>query len=371
VTRPHIERKKHSEGRHRRLSQPIAAVMAVAAVSGSISGFSTAANAASVSHAAKGPWTIALSNSLYGNSWREEMICSVQQEAVTPAYRPYVKKVLVANAGSSVTTQVAEIRNFITDGVNAIIIDPASTVGYNQVIQEAMSRGIKVVVTDQFINDPAPWQVENNQYQYGVIGMTWLAHQLHGHGDIAVIRGIIGAPADTARENGVQSVLRKYPSIHVVAQAAGGWDAATAHTALSAILAAHPSLSGVWVSGGSVGAVQAVVNSHRFIPMVGEDGIGYLQAMLKYRSKGFVAALVTNPPPIGAMGLKEAVGLLRGQTFPKKSYITPHVYPNDTATGLSYIRSHITSALPVTASSSWSIPGQTGYSLAAMARCLG
>lgn len=349
------------------MGRSLVAGVSVAAIAGSV--LMSAPTQASAS--SKGPWTIAISNSFYGNTWREEMICSIESEAATPLYKPYVSKILVSNAGSSVTTQVADIRNFISEGVNAIIIDPASPVGYNQVVQEALSRGIKVVVVDQFIDDNAPWQVENNQYQYGVIGMSWLAQQLHGKGNIIVIRGIIGAPADTARENGVLSVLKKYPNIHVIAQAQGGWDAATAHTALAALLAAHPNVQGVWVSGGSVGAVQAVVSSHHMIPMVGEDGIGYLEAMLKYRSSGFVAALDTNPPAIGAIGLQEAIALLQGKSVPKKSYIIPHVYANNTAAGLSYIKAHITKMLPVTASSSWDVPGMTHYSLAAMAHCLG
>jgi ribose transport system substrate-binding protein len=282
-----------------------------------------------------------------------------------------VSKVLVTNSGQNVATQVAAIRDYISEGVNAILIDPASTVGYNQVIQEALSRGIKVVVTDQDINDSAPWQIETYQYAIGVKGMNWLAAQMHGHGNLVVVQGEIGSPGNTDRENGLLSVLKKYPNIHVVASVAGDWDDATAHTVLASALAAHPNVGGVWLSGGTPGAILAM-GSHPTIPFVAEDdGTPYLKWMVKY-AKTEHAAVFTNPPSIGAAGFNEAVGLLRGFTYSNKSIqLTPYLYSNQTADGLKYIEAHENLPLPASAPTGWSIPGYTHYTFGAMHSCLG
>ncbi len=361
----------HGPGRRRRVAVLFAGAIAMLASCAAVGASSGLAAAAGHTPAA-GKWTVALANSYYGNSWREEMICSIKEEALTPQYTPYVSKVLVTNSGESVAAQVAAIRDFISEGVNAILIDPASTVGYNQVIQEALSRGIKVVVTDQDINDSAALlrQIESYQYEMGVMGMQWLAGQMHGHGNLVVVQGEIGAPANTARENGLLSVLKKYPNIHIVANVAGDWDDATAHTALASALAAHPNVGGVWLSGGSPGAILAM-GSHPTIPFVGEDdGTPYLKWMVKY-AKTEHAAVFTNPPAIGAAGLNEAVGLLRGLSYAKSIQLTPYLYSNQTASGLAYLKAHENIPLPASAPTGWSIPGVTHYTLSAMHSCLG
>src|SRR5437763_11699993 len=164
----------------------------------------------------KPPWIIGLSNSLYGNGWREEMVCSVKAEAAATPYARLVSRVSVTQAGQDPARQISDIRGLISQGANAILINPPNPTALNGVIEQAVRRGIVVVVMDQLVTSPAPYQVENNQVEYGTVGMEWLARQLHGKGNVVIVRGIAGAPADTDRENGIRIALKKYPGIHVI-----------------------------------------------------------------------------------------------------------------------------------------------------------
>ena len=68
----------------------------------------------------KKTYKIGVSNTLVGNGWREEMICSVKAQALASGQ---VDEVLVHNVNGDASAQIAGIRNLISSGANAIIIN--------------------------------------------------------------------------------------------------------------------------------------------------------------------------------------------------------------------------------------------------------
>src|SRR5579863_6171952 len=65
-------------------------------------------------------YVVGVSNTLTGNGWREEMICSIKAEAQASGK---VSKVIVANRNGGPSEQIADIRNLISAGANIIIIN--------------------------------------------------------------------------------------------------------------------------------------------------------------------------------------------------------------------------------------------------------
>ena len=82
---------------------------------------------------AKKVYKIALSNSFIGNQWRVEMENVFKAACAMPPYKTQVD-CSVYNAGNDVTTQSQQISNLISQGVNAIVINAASTSGLNGVV---------------------------------------------------------------------------------------------------------------------------------------------------------------------------------------------------------------------------------------------
>src|SRR4051794_9529289 len=112
-------------------------------------------------------FTLGVSNTLVGNGWREEMICAVKAQALASGA---VDKVLVSNQNGAAPEQIAAIRNLISSGANAIIINPADATALNSVISEAKRRGVKIISVDQAIDSPDVLNVTNDQKQYGKLG---------------------------------------------------------------------------------------------------------------------------------------------------------------------------------------------------------
>src|SRR4051794_29097414 len=184
------------------------AVMAIAAIA-----ITSAVTASAKSGAAqKKTFVIGVSNTLVGNGWREEMICAIKAQAKSSGV---VSKVIVANRNGGPAEQIADIRNLISAGANAIVINPSSANALNAVIAQANARGVKVVSVDQRVTAPSAHNVTNDQVAYGRIGAEWLFKKIGGKGNVVEMRGIAGVPADTDRHTGFQQALKKYPNIKV------------------------------------------------------------------------------------------------------------------------------------------------------------
>src|SRR5215831_18594542 len=173
----------------------------------------------------KKQFVLGVSNTLVGNGWREEMICAIKAQALASGA---VSKVVVADRNGGPAEQIADIRNLISAGANAIVINPSSANALNPVIAQANARGVKVVSVDQRVTSPYAHNVTNDQVAYGRLGALWLFKKLHGRGNVVEMRGIAGVPADTDRHTGFQQALKKYPGIHVVKSVFMGWDFAKA-----------------------------------------------------------------------------------------------------------------------------------------------
>ena len=79
-------------------------------------------------------YVVGVSNTLTGNGWREEMICSIKAQALASGL---VSKVIVANRNGGPSEQIADLRNLISAGANAIIINPSDREALNPVIKQA------------------------------------------------------------------------------------------------------------------------------------------------------------------------------------------------------------------------------------------
>ena len=133
---------------------------------------------ASTAHA-EDKYVVGVSNTLIGNGWREEMICSIKAEALASGK---VSKVIVANRNGGPAEQIADIRNLISAGAKAIIINPSDREALNPVIKQAADKGIVVVAVDQAVSAPEAYVLTNDQVEYAKLGAKWLFDKLGGKG---------------------------------------------------------------------------------------------------------------------------------------------------------------------------------------------
>lgn len=335
---------------------------ASSATSGASSAASSSSAAASSAPAAgSGHYVIGVSNTIAGNGWREEMICSIKAQALASGN---VSKVVVISKNGGPTDQIQDLQNLISQGVNAIIVNPSDPEKLNSVLEAAVKKGIVVVAVDQQVTAPDVYIAANNQEEYGKLGAQWLAKALNGKGDVLYMRGAQGAPADIDRDRGFRSVMSQYPGIKFK-EVYTGWDFTKAASIATQELTAHH-YDGIWTSGTDYTVVNAFKTLGKTpIPVVGADNNAFVAQLLA----GQPGAAVTNPAAVGAVGLDIALQALEGKNPPKKTFLTPEVW--DLATAKDKLEQYHFPNLPPTWPSEVEIKPWTTYTPQQLIACKG
>jgi ribose transport system substrate-binding protein len=263
-------------------------------------------------------YTIGVSNSFVGSEWRTQMVKQIEDAAaeIEELYGIEIELV-IESTDTDVSGQVQQIQNLLNRGVDAIIVNPGDQTGLNLAIEEATDEGVIVIAVDQEIGAEGALNVVIDQKEWAKISMEWLAEELGGEGNIVLIEGFVGHPANEARMAGVEEVLAEYPDIEVVGRESGMWDQATGQQVMSDFLASLTDIDGVWTQDGMAqGAMTAVMTADLENPpiVVGEARASFLQTWhdTMMENPDFSTIGVVNPPGIGASGLRVAIELLRG-----------------------------------------------------------
>ncbi len=281
----------------------------------------------------KGPWVIAQSNSYYGNGARIQMKKEIEAEAATPTYKKEVKKLIINNAGNNVSAQVSAIQNMIAEHVNAILIDAASPTGLNNVIAKAHQQGIAVVSYDNLVTSPYAIKVNEPMNVYGADGIKWLVNELHGKGNIVVLRGVAGTTDDALEWAAVQKEVKSHPGIHILNVSYANWDEATAQSIMQNLLNTYHSINGVYTEGGEAyGVIQAYVHAHRkFVPVVGSDTNGTALMAKKFASQGLKVYQVSSDLWRSAKAFQVAMQKLEGKHVPNSIQLPVITWATQTA----------------------------------------
>lgn len=276
--------------------------------------FSTvAALAVSAFTAAAEDFKIGLSNGWVGSEWRTQMIEEAQAAAAAWKEKGVNVEVVVQSANVDVPGQIAHVRNFISEGVDAIIINPNSPTAFDPVFAQAKEAGILVISTDAEVSSPDALYVGIDQKGWAEASAQWLADTLGGKGNVVAINGFAGHPANEMRVAGYREVFAKYPDIKIVNEVNANWDQAQGQQAMQNLLATYPDINGVWVQDGmAAGAWKSIMDAGKVkdIAATGEIRKDFIDLWVQNE---FNSGASVNPPGVMASALNVAVLMLQGK----------------------------------------------------------
>ena len=313
-------------------------------------------------------YTLGVSNTVAGNGWREEMICSIKAQALASGK---VASLNIAHRNTDAAGQLEDIRNLISAGVDAIVVNPSDPAGIQPALAEATAAGITVVAVDQSVTEPSAYILSNNQEEYAYVGAKWLFEQLGGDGDVVYMRGAAGASADSDRDRGFKRALAEFPNINVVHEVFTGWQQDQGKQQILDFIATGIPFDGIWTSGIDNVIVDALVESGSpLVPVVGADNAGFVNQLLNV--EGLQGAAVTNPGSVGGAGVTLAIQILDGQKPAEQTVLVdPELWENVTAEGKAKLESAADPSLSPEWPVSISVPGWTTYTKEQIVACKG
>jgi len=275
----------------------------------------------------KGKFIIGFSNGFSGNSWRKEMLASLQQET---AKHPEVELIVLDGEGS-IQKQAADIEALIARRVDAILLIPNSEVAIAPVLKRVILSGIKVVHFNLPLEDPECYHVYvgPDEKTRGKVWALWLVEKLKGQGSIVMFGGIPGNPGTAAAVEGALEVF-KSTQIKVLAYRDSYWQEERGKQIMLELISRFPTIDGIWSDGGQVsaGAIRALIQADRpLIPVTGDDYNGMLKLYLEYHQKNprFDIAAIATPTWQSKIALQKALDLLKGKPVEKWVKIEPQL----------------------------------------------
>ena len=259
-------------------------------------------------------FTIGLSNGWVGSEWRTQMIEEAQAAAALWGEQGVDIELVISSANLDVQGQIAVVRNMISQGVDAIIINPNSPTAFDPIFAQAAAQGILVVATDAEVSSSDAIYVGIDQKGWAMASAEWLAETLNGEGTVVAINGVAGHPANQMRVEGYQEVFARYPGIEIANEVNANWDQAQGQQAMQTLLASYPELDGVWVQDGmAAGAWRAIEAAGRDdIAATGEIRKDFLDS---WSENAYTTGASVNPPGVMASALNAVVLRLQGREF--------------------------------------------------------
>lgn len=190
--------------------------------------------------------------------------------------------------------QSRQILEFVTAGLDLILIEPVATQGLEDACARARAARIPVVAIGSAVSG-SDAVVATDNTKAGSLAGAALAKALEGRGRLAVVGGI-PITANSDRVAGFLAAIAPHPHLTVVATSYGELDAPSGQRAAEEILDAHPGIDGFFASNDqiAIGISRVLRDRGLFVPIVGVDGAK--GAVDQIRAGGPIVATATQDP---------------------------------------------------------------------------
>lgn len=262
-----------------------------------------------------------------GNRWRVGVTLLTKQhpfyQELEAAMRETAQKegieLLIQSAEFNLADQTAQVENFLTSGVDALIICPVDSAGIAGAVKKANEAKVPVFTADIAAQGgEVVCHVASDNVQGGRLAGEYMAKLLNGKGKIVIIdHPVVTSVQDRTR--GFMEAISKYPGIQVVDRPPGDGVRDKAMAVTETMLQKYPDLAGIFAINDStaLGALKAVESMGRTdVVIVGYDGDPEARREI-LRGSPLKADAVQFPRKIGSTVVEMVAKHLRGEQVPK------------------------------------------------------
>lgn len=268
------------------------------------------------------------------SAWRTAFTEAVKAEAEARGIN-----LLFSDAQQKQENQIAAVRSWIAQGVDAIIIAPVVETGWDEVLQEAQDAEIPVVIVDRNVTaDPSLFvtRVSSDFVHEGRLAAAWLVQATAGKCAIVELQGTVGSSAALDRQKGFNEVIALFPDMQIVASQSGDFTRTGGKQVMESFLNSMDpsSICAVWAHNDDmlIGATQAMkeagLDPADDILTISVDAI---PDIFKAMMDGDANATVELSPYMGGPAFDAVVAALNGVELPKWIPVAGGIYFPDTA----------------------------------------
>ena len=275
---------------------------------------------------AKSSYTIGMSQCNLGEPWRVEM--NAQLKAAADKH-PNLK-VVFKDAQNDTLKQRAHVEEFVSAGVDLIIISPKEAQPLTEPVAKAMDAGIPVIVLDRRLaGDKFTCFIGADNKKIGKAAGEWIVKKLGGKGKLVELKGLMTSTPGQDRDSGFRDGIAG-SGVDIIFDADMQWLEPNARKEMESALSRFNKIDCVYAHNdpGAHGAYLAAKAAGREKEMifVGIDALP--QEGVAYVQQGILDATFQYPTG-GAEAIDTALKILGGEKVPKEIVLGSRVFDKD------------------------------------------
>jgi len=258
-----------------------------------------------------------------GNSFFVQIAHGAAAQAKT--YNPEVK-VTSLSSNYDIKSQASQMKDFISSGVELIILGAANSKTVASSVKQAKARGIVVVAVDVGADGGVDATVMSDNKQAGEQAAQYIVDKLHGKGQVVIVNG---PPVTSVRDRvaGAVSVFQKYPDIKILSQNQNAEGTSLGGQRVMAdLLTTYKHIDAVFAINDPTGigcnlAAQKAQRTEFFI--VGVDGSPEGVEALKNKESLFEATSAQDPYLMSQKAVEVGYNVLQGKKPEQETILIP------------------------------------------------
>jgi ribose transport system substrate-binding protein len=277
--------------------------------------------------AGKSLYTIGMSQCNLGEPWRVEMNAQIKSAADKHSNL----KVIFKDAQNDTLRQRAHVEEFVSAGVDLIIISPKEAAPLTEPVAHAMAAHIPVIVLDRrLLGDKYTCFIGADNKKIGHAAGDWIVKKLKGNGNVVELKGLMTSTPGQDRNSGFREAIAG-SGLKVIFEADMKWLEPNARQEMDSALSRFSKIDCVYAHNdpGAHGAYLAAKAAGREKEMifVGIDALP--QEGVAYVRQGILDATFQYPTG-GAEAIDAALKILKGEPVPKEITLGSRVFDKDT-----------------------------------------
>lgn len=271
-------------------------------------------------------YLIGMSQANKGEPWRQAMN---DQIAAAAKAHPELD-VKFADAAQNNAKQVADVENFLQQGVDLLIISPNEAAPLTDVVAKVYEKGIPVILLDRkVLGDKYTMHIGADNVQIGKkageYAAKWCGEKGNAPCSVIEIRGLEGTSGTKERAEGFRKGIAASPNVKIIARQNADWLREKALPVSQTMLQAHPDVDVVYGHNDPMAeaAYISAQNTHRDLAkilFIGVDGLPTPDGGIKSVMGGRLGVTYVYPTG-GAQAIDYAVKILEQKQTPPKDVV--------------------------------------------------
>jgi len=271
-------------------------------------------------------WTIGMSQCNLGEPWRVQMNADIKAEAVK---HPDIK-VVFKDAQNDTLKQRSQVEEFISAGVDVLIISPKEAAPLTPVVADAYKKGIPVIVLDRrVLGDQYTSFIGADNKKIGQAAGKWIVEKLGGKGKVVELKGLMTSTPGQDRHSGFRGAIEG-SQLEIIFEADMKWLEPNARKEMESAMARFEDIDLVYAHN-DPGAHGAYLAAHaagrgKDILFVGIDGLP--QEGQAYVSQDILSASFEYPTG-GKEAILTGLKILNKERVEKEITLSSRVFTKD------------------------------------------